>query len=99
MFMWKKMCSAFNNSKIRKDDRKIDDVNDETLSLFKLKILKAIDQIKQNKKRPNLNTIYEYLCKTRASNANKQLIETILGNLIETNTIVNRKTRNVLDSF
>ena len=97
--MWKKMCSAFNNSKIRKDDRKIDDVNDETLSLFKLKILKAIDQIKQNKKRPNLNTIYEYLCKTKASNANKQLIETILGNLIETNTIVNRKTRNVLDSF
>ena len=44
------------------------------------------------------NAIDEYLSKTEAS-ADKQLIETILGNLIETNIIVNRKAPNGLDSF
>ena len=70
----KDISNAFNNLKITRDERKIDDVSDETLS-------DAIDQIKQKKKRPDLNTIYEYLSKTEASNTDKQLIETILANL------------------
>ena len=69
------------------------------MSLFKPKILKAIDQIKQKKKRPDLNTVSEYLSKTEASNTGKQLIETILANLVETNTIVNRKTLKGFDLF
>ena len=95
----KDISNAFDKLKITRDDRKTDDVNDVTLSLFKPKILNAIDQIKQKKKRPDLNTIYEYLSKTEASNADKQLIETILGNLIEATIIVNRKTPTGLDSF
>ena len=95
----KDISNAFNKLKIVRDDRKIDDVNDVTLSLFELKILNVIDQIKQKKKRPDVNTIYEYLSKTEASNADKQLIETILGNLIETNIIVNKKTPKGLVSF
>ena len=59
----KDISNAFNNLKIIRDERKIDDVSDETLSLFKPKILNATDQIKQKKKRPDLNTIYEYLSK------------------------------------
>ena len=74
----KDISNAFDKLKITRDDRKTDDVNDVTLSLFKPKTLNAIDQIKQKKKRPDLNTIYEYLSKTEASNADKQLIETIL---------------------
>ena len=74
----KDISNAFDKLKITRDDRKTDDVNDVTLSLFKPKVLNAIDQIKQKKKRPDLNTIYEYLSKTEASNADKQLIETIL---------------------
>ena len=74
----KDISNAFDKLKITRDDRKTDDVNDVILSLFKPKILNAIDQIKQKKKRPDLNTIYEYLSKTEASNADKQLIETIL---------------------
>ena len=74
----KDISNAFDKLKITRDDRKTDDVNDVTLSLFKPKILNTIDQIKQKKKRPDLNTIYEYLSKTEASNADKQLIETIL---------------------
>ena len=88
----KDISNAFNNLKITRDERKIDDVSDETLS-------DAIDQIKQKKKRPDLNTIYEYLSKIEASNTDKQLIETILASLVETNIIVNRKTPKVLDLF
>ena len=95
----KGISNAFNKLKITRDDRKIDDVNDVTLSLFKPKILNFIDQIKQKKKRPDINTIYEHLSKMEASNADKQLIETILGNLIEATIIVNRKTPTGLDSF
>ena len=95
----KDMSNAFNKLKITRDDRKIDDVSDEALSLFKPKILNTINQIKQKKNRPDLNTIYKYLTKTVASNADKKLIETILGNLTEANMIVNRKTPKGLDSF
>ena len=69
------------------------------MPLFKSKILNAFDQIKQKKKRPDINTIYEYVSKTEVYNADKQLIETILGILIETNITVNRKATKGLDSF
>ena len=95
----KDISNVFNKLKIAGDDRKIDDLNDVKLSLLKSKILNAIDQIKQMKKRPVLNTIYEYPSKTEASNADKQLIETILDNLIETNITVNKKAPKGLDSF
>ena len=39
----KEISNAFNKLKITRDGRKIDDVSDETLSLFKPKILNAID--------------------------------------------------------
>ena len=70
----KDISNAFTNLKILRDDRKINDINDVTLSLFKSKILNAINQMKQKEKRPDLNTIHEYLSKTKASNADKQLI-------------------------
>ena len=95
----KDISNAFNKLKITRYDRKVDDVNDVKLPLFQSKILNTFDQIKQKKKRPDINTIYEYLSKTEVYNANKQLIETILGNLIETNIIVSRKATKGLDSF
>ena len=95
----KDISNAFNKLKIITDERKIDDVSDETLSLSKPKILNAIDQIKQKKKRPDLNTIYEYLSKIEASNTAKLLIEAILTNLVATNVIANRKTPKGFDWF
>ena len=53
----KDISNAFNKLKITRDDREIDDVNDETLSLFTPKLLNAINQIRQKKKRHDLNTI------------------------------------------
>ena len=65
----KYISNAFSKLKITRDDKKIDDVNDVTLPLFKSKILNPINQIKQKKKRSDLNRIYKYLSKTEASNA------------------------------
>ena len=65
----KYISNAFSKLKITRDDKKIDDVNDVTLPLFKSKILNPINQIKQKKKRSDLNRIYKYLSKFEASNA------------------------------
>ena len=43
----------------------------EISSLFKPKILCAIDWIKEKKKRPNIDSIYDYLSRTEASNIDK----------------------------
>ena len=65
----KYISNAFSKLKIIRDNKKIDDINDVTLPLFKSKILNPINQIKQKKKRSDLNRIYKYLSKTKASNA------------------------------
>ena len=43
----KDISNAFTKLKNLRDDRKVNDINDVTLSLFKLIILNAINQIKQ----------------------------------------------------
>ena len=90
----KKQCKL----KITRDERKIDDVSDETLSLFKPKRSNAIDQIKQKKKKnwskynlwiPQENWIFKYW----------QTVDWNNNCLVETNIIANRKTPKGFDSF
>ena len=52
----------------------------ESLQLFKPKILNTIEIIRdKKKKRPDIDTIHDYIMKTEASNANK----TVIGNLVK----------------
>ena len=53
----------------------------EMSSLFKPKILYAIDQIKEKKKRPDIDSIYDNLSRTEASKVDKISIELILNEL------------------
>ena len=56
----------------------------ELLQLFKPKILNAIEIIRnKKKKRPHIDTIYDYIMKTEASNADKTLIENLVKGLIK----------------
>ena len=64
---------------------------------FKSKILVAIDEIRQKKKRPDIDAIYEHIMKSEASNTGKNLIEAIIAELTKQNVI--KKTCNGLDSF
>ena len=64
----------------------------EISSLFKPKILCAIDRIKEKKKRPDIDSIYDYLSRTEACNIDKISIELILNELVKENVEVNKKT-------
>ena len=72
--------------------------NTEISSLFKPRILCAIDLIKEKKKRPDIDSIYDYLSRTEASNIDKVSIELILNELVKENVLVNKKT-SLGDSF
>ena len=50
-------------------------------SHFKSKILAVIDEIRQKKRRPDIDAIYEHIMKSEASNADKNLIERYNQNL------------------
>ena len=71
--------------------------NTET-SLFKPKILRAIDRIKERKKRPDIDSIYDYLSRMKASNIDKVSVELILNELVKENVLLNKKT-SLGDSF
>ena len=72
----------------------------ESLQLFKPKILNAIEIIKDKiKKRADIHTIHDYITRTEASNADKTLIENVVRELIRQNILINKKTTQGLDSF
>ena len=60
--------------------------------LFKLKILQAIDDIRQKRKRPDTNAIYEHPKKTEASNIDKETISNIISELINQKILENKKS-------
>ena len=72
--------------------------NTEIFSSFKPKILCVIDRINEKKKRPDIDSIYDYLSRTKASNVDKVTIELILNELVKENVLVNKKT-SLGDSF
>ena len=72
--------------------------NTETSSLFKPKILCAIDRIKEKKKRPDIDSIYDYLSMTEASNIDKVSIELILNELVKENVLVKDFSRRLAPS-
>ena len=68
-------------------------------SAIKLKILNAIDKIRKNKKRADLNAITDHILRTEASNLDQDFIEMMFSELTKQNQIENRRTPRGLDSF
>ena len=95
--MEKKISTALEKLTITNDLEKNGE-NTETSSSFKPKILCAIDRIKEKKKRPDIESMYDYLYRTEASNIDKVSIELILNELVKENVLVNKKT-SLGDSF
>ena len=91
------MNSAFEKLRIASD--KSDRNCSKDLDILKPKILDAIDQICQRKKRPDTDYIYDFIARTCATNINKELIEVVIEELIVQNYILNKKTSQGLDSF
>ena len=59
----------------------------------------TIDQIRQRKKRPDTDSIYDFIARSCATNINKELLEVVIEELIAENDIFNKKTAQGLDSF
>ena len=76
----------------------INDSEPSEFSLFKPKILEAIDTIRTKKKRADVNSIYKELCRNQASNIDEKTIAKFVSELIKLKEILNKKT-NYGDSF
>ena len=57
-------------------------------SHFESKTLAAIDEIREKKRGPDIDAIYEHIIKSGASHADKNLIEKIIGELTIQNVII-----------
>ena len=68
-------------------------------SHLKSKTLVAMNKIREKERRPDIDATYEHIMKSEASNAGKNLIETIITELTKQNVIINKKTCHGLDSF
>ena len=89
-----------NNQVTEAADDSLNTSVNESLQLFKPKILNAIEIIRdKKKKRPDIDTIHDHIMKTEASNADKTLIEILVKELIKQNILINKKTTQGLDSF
>ena len=85
--------AAFKNLNISsKDKNKNESITSDELFLFKPKILQAIEYIREKRKRPDTNAIYEHLKKTEASNIDKETIDNIISELINQKILENKKS-------
>ena len=89
-----------NNQVIEATDDSLNTSINESLQLFKSKILNAIEIIKDKKKKcADIDTMHGYIARTEASNTDKTLIENVARELIRQNILINKKTIQGLDSF
>ena len=61
-------------------------------SHFESKIRAAIDEIRGKDRYHDIDAIYEHIKKQEASNADKNLIETVIAEFTNQNAIINKKT-------
>ena len=70
------------------------------ISHFKPKILEAIDHLKGiSHKRPDVDSIFDFITRTTASNITKEALADIITDLVKQNIIINKKSINGWDSF
>ena len=96
--------TAFNNlslnqSIIKDITNSENESRDSVLSTCKPLVLSAIDILRNKKKRRDVDSIYDHIIKTQASNADRVLIESVVTNLMKENLIINKKTPSGFDSF
>ena len=73
-----------NNQVTEAADDSVNTSVNESLQLFKPKILNAIEIIRDKKnKRPDIDAIHDHIMKTEASNADKTLTEILVKELIK----------------
>ena len=72
---------------------------DAVLSTFKPLVLCAIDIVGDKKKHPEVDSIYNHIIKTQASNVNRVFKESAGTDLMKQNLIINKTAASEFDSF
>ena len=67
--------------------------------LFRPAVLSAIKTIRNKRKCADIESIFDYVTKSLASNIEMELLEHVLKTLTENNLVINKKTPTVLSSF
>ena len=70
-----------------------------TFDLFKPHVLSAIDNIREKKKHPDVDSIFKHIVKSSATNIDRDVVESMLIELINQDIISNKKTNYKLGSF
>ena len=89
--------TAFEKLKIMSEENTIIEKGD--YSHFTPLTLSAINDIKEKKKRPDTCSIYDYIMKTQASNADKPFIDSVIVKLTLEGKIIHKKPHKAWTHF
>ena len=82
---------SLNHNIIKEITNSENESRDSVICTFKPLVLSAIDISRDKKKRPDVDSIYNHIIKTQASNAVRVLSESVVTSLIKENLMFNKK--------
>ena len=96
----KEIKNGFDKSKITPEtESSIEENSDNLDNGIKTMILDSIDKLRGKKKRQDIDSIFDFLSKTVATNIDKDALADSIPQLITLKILVNRKTPNGCDSL
>ena len=96
----KEISDAFDKLKITLvTESSIEENSDDLDNGMKIKTLDIIDKLRGRKKRPDIDSIFDFLYKTVATNIDKYTLTDSIPQLITQKVLVNKKTPNGYDSL
>ena len=91
--MFNEIDAAFKNLNITSQEKNnSESITSDQLLIFKPKNLRAIDYIREKRRRPDTNVIYDHLKIIEASNIDKERIGNIIPELINQKISKNKKS-------
>ena len=97
--MNKDINTAFEKLKIMSRENEATIIEKGDYSHFTPLTLSAINDIKEKKKRRDTSSIYDYIMKTQASNADKAFIQSVVVKLTLERKIINKNPRKIWTHF
>ena len=95
----KEISNAFDKLKRPETESSIKENNGNLDNGIKTMILDSIDKLREKKKRPDIDSIFDFLFKTKVTNIDKDTLTDSISQQITQNVLVNRKTPNGYDSL
>ena len=96
----KEISNAFDKLNVAPEmESSIKENNNDLHNCIKTMILDSIDKLRGKKKRPDIDSIFDFLSKTVATNIDKDTLTDSIPQLITQKVLVNKKSPNSYDSL